>query len=168
MQMGQSCDPSYITRRTRKSKRLLAEPTHCHLLTFDARVGKLHQRVAKRELGSVMECLYKQVNGIVLSLHTWCLTSTETIRLVSVGGRRGDRGMEVGGELYTYRCTVTTRMTPALRWAAMRAILMFDHCEGQTLHLVISGLCRQLVTSFGAACFTSLSAIRGWGPSRSC
>ena len=29
------------------------------------------------------------------------------------------------GRLYTYRYTVTTRMTPALRWAAMRAILMF-------------------------------------------
>ena len=36
--------------------------------------------------------------------------------------------MEVGeeGERYTYRYTVTTRMTPALRWAAMRAILMFQ------------------------------------------
>ena len=35
--------------------------------------------------------------------------------------------MEVGeeGRLYTYRYTVTTRMIPALRWAAMRAILMF-------------------------------------------
>ena len=32
-----------------------------------------------------------------------------------------------GGErLYTYRYTVTTRMIPALRWAAMRAILMFQ------------------------------------------
>ena len=30
-----------------------------------------------------------------------------------------------GRELYTYRYTVTTRMTSALRWAAMRAILMF-------------------------------------------
>ena len=32
--------------------------------------------------------------------------------------------MEVGeeGERYTYRYTVTTRMIPALRWAAMRAI----------------------------------------------
>ena len=30
-----------------------------------------------------------------------------------------------GGGLYTYRYTVTTRMTYALRWAAMRAILMF-------------------------------------------
>ena len=37
-----------------------------------------------------------------------------------------------GGELYTYRCTVTTRMTPALRWAATRAILMFHICEGQS------------------------------------
>ena len=35
-------------------------------------------------------------------------------------------GGEVGGgRLYTYRYTVTTRMIPALRWAAMRAILMF-------------------------------------------
>ena len=34
--------------------------------------------------------------------------------------------MEVGEEGdYTYRYAVTTRMTPALRWAAMRAILMF-------------------------------------------
>ena len=34
--------------------------------------------------------------------------------------------MEVGeeGDYYTYRYTVTTRMTPALRWAAMRAILL--------------------------------------------
>ena len=31
-----------------------------------------------------------------------------------------------GGGLYTYRYTVTTRMIPALRWAAMRAILMFQ------------------------------------------
>ena len=30
------------------------------------------------------------------------------------------------GRLYTYRCTVTTRMNPALRRAAMKAILMFQ------------------------------------------
>ena len=35
-------------------------------------------------------------------------------------GEEGD-----GGRLYTYRYTVTTKMTPALGWAAMRAILMF-------------------------------------------
>ena len=35
--------------------------------------------------------------------------------------RRGKREV-----IYTYRCTVTTRMTPALRLASMRAILMFD------------------------------------------
>ena len=35
-------------------------------------------------------------------------------------------GEAVGiGRLYTYRYTVTTRMTPALRRAAVRAILMF-------------------------------------------
>ena len=38
------------------------------------------------------------------------------------GGGEGD---------YIPFATVTTRMTPALRWAAMRAILMF-HCEGQS------------------------------------
>ena len=32
-----------------------------------------------------------------------------------------------GGRLYTYRYTVTTRMTSALRWAAMTAILMFHN-----------------------------------------
>ena len=42
-------------------------------------------------------------------------------------GEVGEGGMEVGeeGNYYTYRYTVTTRMIPALRWAAMRAILMF-------------------------------------------
>ena len=47
--------------------------------------------------------------------------------------------MEVGGRgrLYTYRYTVTTRMTPALGWAAMRAILMFHNCEGQN-HRTVS------------------------------
>ena len=35
--------------------------------------------------------------------------------------------MEVGEErdCYTYRYTVTIRMTPASRWAVVRAILMF-------------------------------------------
>ena len=43
------------------------------------------------------------------------------------GAEKGGGGMEVGGRgrLYTYLCTVTTRMTSAFRWAAMRAILMF-------------------------------------------
>ena len=38
--------------------------------------------------------------------------------------RDGEGGGYVGGgrgRLYTYRYTVTTRMIPALRWAAMRA-----------------------------------------------
>ena len=42
-------------------------------------------------------------------------------------GDGGGVGMEVGGRgrLYTYGYTVTTRITSALRWAAIRAILMF-------------------------------------------
>ena len=42
-----------------------------------------------------------------------------------------------GRRLYSRRYTVTTRMTPALRWAAMRAILMFHNCEGQS-HKTVS------------------------------
>ena len=55
---------------------------------------------------------------------TWCLTSTETIRLIREGGRGYGGGGR--GRLYTYGYTVTTRMIPALRWAAMRVILMFQ------------------------------------------
>ena len=42
--------------------------------------------------------------------------------------------MEVGGRgrVYTYRYVVSTTMTPALSWAAMRAILMSHNCEGQS------------------------------------
>ena len=52
---------------------------------------------------------------------------TETVRLVRDGERGWEGGsMEVGrGRLYTCRYTVTSRMTPALKWAAMRAILLF-------------------------------------------
>ena len=41
-------------------------------------------------------------------------------------GGGGGGGTEVGGGGdYIYRYTVTIRMTPALRWAVMRGILMF-------------------------------------------
>ena len=75
-----------------------------------------------------------------MSKETWCLTSTETVRLVRDGEKVGEEGMEVGEEgerLYSYRYTVTTRMTSALRWEAMRAILMFHNCEGQS-HKTVS------------------------------
>ena len=39
--------------------------------------------------------------------------------------------------IYTYHYTVTTRVTPASRWAVMRAILMFHNCEGQS-HKTVS------------------------------
>ena len=47
--------------------------------------------------------------------------------------------MEVGGDgdYDIYRYTDTTRMIPALRWAAMRAIVMFHNCEGQS-HKTVS------------------------------
>ena len=40
--------------------------------------------------------------------------------------RGGGYGGEGRGRLYTHHYTVITRMTPALRWAAMRAISMFQ------------------------------------------
>ena len=49
--------------------------------------------------------------------------------LIRDGEKGGKGGMEVGeegGRLDTYRYTVTTRMIPVLRWAAMRAILMIQ------------------------------------------
>ena len=55
-------------------------------------------------------------------LLSWCLTSTETIRLIR------DGWMEVWEE--GDYIPVTTRMTPAWRWAAMRAILMFHWLWG--------------------------------------
>ena len=61
------------------------------------------------------------------------------MEVVGGGGGGGGRGVCVcGGRLYTYPATrVTTRMTPALRWAAMRAILMFHNFEGQS-HKTVS------------------------------
>ena len=53
-----------------------------------------------------------------------------------MGGGGGAIGMREG-RLYTYRYTVTTGVTPALRWAAMRAILKFNNCEGQS-HRTVS------------------------------
>ena len=41
-------------------------------------------------------------------------------------GEKGGRGDGAGGRrIYTFRYTIATRMTPALRWAVMRDILMF-------------------------------------------
>ena len=62
------------------------------------------------------------------------LTSTEITRLIRV--MRGGGGEKGGGSgrLYTCRYSVTTRMSPALSWAAMRAILMFHSLWGETVH----------------------------------
>ena len=55
--------------------------------------------------------------------------STETIRLIRDGENGGGGGYGGGGRgrLYTQRYNVTIRMTSALRWAAMRTILMFHN-----------------------------------------
>ena len=55
------------------------------------------------------------------------LNVQETVRLIR-DGEKGRKGVWRWGEreiMYLYRYTVTTRMTSALRWSAMRAILMF-------------------------------------------
>ena len=70
-----------------------------------------YNRIAKIVLCSVKS--HVDVVNVVLNVHR---------------NRTGEGVMEVegrGGRLYTYRYTITTRMAPALRWAVMRAILMF-------------------------------------------
>ena len=65
--------------------------------------------------------------------------STETIKLIR-DGEKGGKGVWRWGKreiIYTYRYTVTTGMTSALRWAAMRATLIFHNCEGQS-HKTVS------------------------------
>jgi len=54
-------------------------------------------------------------------------------------GRGGERryGGWGRGILYTSRCLVTTRMISALRWAAMRAIFMFQQ-EVMDSHKTVS------------------------------
>ena len=49
------------------------------------------------------------------------------MRLIRDGEKEGKGVWRLGKReiIYTYGYTVTTRMIPALRWAAMRAILMF-------------------------------------------
>ena len=63
--------------------------------------------------------------GIVNMARTH-LKSTETTRLIRDGemeGRvYGGGGRGGRGRVYAYRYAVTTRMIPALRWAAIRAV----------------------------------------------
>ena len=58
--------------------------------------------------------------------------------LLGTGRRGGGRGYGSGGRgrVYTYRYTVTTSMIPALRWAAMRAIVSVGS-DGQS-HRTVS------------------------------
>ena len=54
------------------------------------------------------------------------------------GGEGYGYGGGGGGRLYTYRYIVTTRMIPARRWAAMRAILMFSVGSEEQSHKTVS------------------------------
>ena len=85
-------------------------------------------------MSSPSEC---KRSRLLAECFTDSLTSTETTRLIR-DGEKGGGGYGGGGRgrLYTYRYTVTSRMTSALKWAAMRAILMFHNCEEQSLKTV--------------------------------
>ena len=62
-----------------------------------------------------------------------CLMFTETIRLIR-DGKKGGRGYGGGVERVIIYLSLHchTRMTSALRWAALRAILMLHNCAGQS------------------------------------
>ena len=70
---------------------------------------------------------YALVMPSVVGLNVCVQLSKFTIRLIRDGEEGRGRGYRGGGRgrLCTYSYTVTTRMTPALRWAEMRAILIF-------------------------------------------
>ena len=63
--------------------------------------------------------LYSRICGKLVSKHGAQWSPQKQSGLLGTG-RRGEEG---GGRLYTYRYTVTTRLTPALRLAKMRAML---------------------------------------------
>ena len=67
----------------------------------------------------------------------WCSLRWRQKAHIRNGFGEGGYGGGGRGKLCTYRYSVTTRMTPALRWAAMGAILMFHNCEGQS-HKTVS------------------------------
>ena len=66
------------------------------------------------EVGEVLDKVNMVLN--VHRNHKFFWDGEKGVRWYGGGGR---------GRLYTYRYAVTTRMISALRWAAMRAILMF-------------------------------------------
>ena len=56
-----------------------------------------------------------------------CFTSTETIRLIRDGENEGGRGYGGGGrEIIYLSLHCHHQKIPAVRWATMRAILMFQ------------------------------------------
>ena len=62
-----------------------------------------------------------------------CLTSTESRRPIRNGIWSGGKG-----RLYTSRYAVITRMTPALRSSAIRAILMFHFVRDKVTNKMVS------------------------------
>ena len=69
----------------------------------------------------------------VVSKSTQCLASTETLRFIRDGEKgREERGYGGGGKgrLYTYRYTVTTRMT-CIKVGSDESHFNFHNCEGQ-------------------------------------
>ena len=96
----------------------MAVPTmsRCTMLRW-SKCPRLHRdSLANLSLSHVsFLLLFVSKVNMVLNVH-------RNIRLIRDGGE-GGRGYEGRGRLY--RDTVTTTRTSALRWAAMRAILMF-------------------------------------------
>ena len=120
-----ACQPTTFTARPKRPNRLTEKGPRGREPVIKLFTGALSSEVGSHFLFTMLRLwLLWSPNGVCI--RTWYLTSTKTVRLVR-DGEKGGRGYGGGGRvrLYTYRYTVTTRMIPALRWAAMRAILMF-------------------------------------------
>ena len=100
---------------------------------LDAHFENLLQRAEKTKIWteqikrSTEALIQPNPSQLCVSVHlSVCLVC---VRLTVTGGAGGgghDQAWLWICRLYTYHYTVTTRIIPALRWAAMRAILMFQ------------------------------------------
>ena len=110
------------------------------MLCFSTCVLLLYFLVGLTKNKIMCVCVCAQVyDRVYIALFSWTdsLRSHVILKIIVLNVHRNHKAYQGRGEggrgrLCTYRYTATTRMIPALRWAA---ILKFINCDGQTLSL---------------------------------